>query len=55
MLIFPVSAGFLIVLMVSSYVNNMRLTNLSEPVFPQLLGVITLVITWLILSNVCSA
>ena len=52
MLVFPLSGGFMLVLMLSCNVQGMTFLNSREPTFPSLLSSVAKFFTMLILSNV---
>ena len=54
MLIFPLSAGFMLVLMLSCHIQSMSFLNSRSPTFPIILSSVAKLLVMLILSNVCS-
>ena len=52
MIVFPLSGGFMLVLMLSCNVQGMTFLNSREPTFPSLLSSVAKFFTMLILSNV---
>ena len=55
MVIFPVAAGFILVLMISSQIYSFRLDELRSPTFPHIVNVVAMALVYLVLSNVSSA
>jgi hypothetical protein len=55
MIVFPVSVGFLIVLMLAAHVQSVKFQNLREPELPYILNLIALPLSFLVVSNVCAS